>query len=245
MREFTKEEQQIFPVFDEEMRSKGLHIEDDEFGRKNGEMILAQFENRPVTLAGLKAVVETLRSELTWKSAAQLEYEKAYHALTTDQQNAFGTWWFNQKRTLTLEGEEGFRNAALIIAWMRGRTFDARGLDLAVSNLAANSRRPLHWAIREQQSSGRPSHKDDGKGLFPKDEVNLTARQHAARAKQAAAIGRISEEPVTNYRSLAEAVRGNNHSQTEQIRKMFTMKSGTSSVDWEQTYAARRRAAGL
>jgi hypothetical protein len=99
-------------------------------------------------------------------SPAQVEYDTLYGALSQSDQGAFGAWWFRQKGVLVLEGDEGYNNGAQIIAWMRGKTFDARTLDLAVSNLAGTSRTGLHWAPkREQTASGRPRHEDDGKGF--------------------------------------------------------------------------------
>ena len=192
-RQFTEREQQEILRAEPQLRALGL-IVDDLDGRpevdRNSERIFAYFElnqNVPVTIQTIMTAVDQMRDQLRWKSAPQLEYEKLYNQLTEDQQNAFGAWWFRQKSVLVLEGDEGFANAAQIIGWMKGRTFDARGLDLAVSNIAGSSRRPLHWAItRQQVPSGRQGHAPFG-SFAPQSETNLSAREHAKRAADAAA----------------------------------------------------------
>ena len=127
---------------------------------------------------------------------------------------------------------------------MRGKKFDARGLDLAVSNLAGHSRRPLHWApTREQVSPGRPGHAPSG-SFMEKSEVNVSARERARRAAAAStASGKHEPVPTTDYRREAEAIVGRNHAHTEQLRKLFVTEGGK--IDWEATLAGRRRAAGL
>jgi len=188
--------------------------------------------------------VEVLRPQLKWKSAAQIEYDAAYSLLTQTQKDSFGAWWFSTstKRTLVISGDKGFSNAAKILNWCRGRSFSDATFNLAVTNLASTL--GLHL-VRE--SSFRPSpHTGSDSSFLSKNETNLTARNHARRAAEAAAV--ISGQkpaPTADYRSAAESVRGRTHSETERLNKMFVMKSGTSEIDWEATNTARRRVAGL
>ncbi len=177
-----------------------------------------------------------------------MEYDKLYNQLTKDQQDQFGGWWhsFSTKNTIVTEDEQGFDNAVEILKWTKGRSLDSRTLDLAVSNLTATQ--GLHLVpMRQQESQGRPGHTSDGKGLFSKDDTNLSARDHQKLAAEAAAkaSGKSEPTPGTDFRALADAVKGSTHSKTEQIQKMFTTRPGTSDIDYEQTYYARRRAAGL
>jgi hypothetical protein len=253
MREFTQQEQQAILQAELQLREQGLIVDDADGQQKvdhNVERILAYFDlnkTTPLTVQTVLTAVQQMKDQLKWKSAAQMEYEKVYNALSAAEQNAFGAWWFRQKNVLILEGDEGFSNAAQIIAWMRGRAFDARGLDVAVSNLAGSSRRPLHWApTREQVSSGRPGHAPSG-AFAPKSETNLSARDHQKRTAAAAdaAAGRKTPTPGTDYRKLCEEIKGSTHSKTAQIQRLFVMIPGTSEIDYEQTYFSRRRAAGL
>jgi hypothetical protein len=135
-----------------------------------------------------------------------------------------------------------YANGALILSWMKGKVFSAKGLDLAVSNLAASSRRPLHWApTREQVFSGRPGHASDGKGMFSKDDTNLSPRDHAARRAAGSASGKSTPAPSTDYRKLAEDLKGRTHSGTERLARLYVTEPGTSKILWPETYEARLR----
>jgi|SRR5579872_3833493 len=249
MRVFTTEEQLEILKAEEQIRANGV-IVDDVDGKEqvdhNAERIMAFFDlNKtiPVTVQTVLTAVQQMKEQLHWKSAAQIEYDKLYSELTEDQQNQFGSWWFKQRNTLILDDDLGFENAAQIIAWMKGKKFDARGLDLAVSNLAGSSRRPLHWAAtREQTSSGRPGHAPSG-AFAPKSDTNLTARDKARLTQEAAAkaSGKSTPTPSTDYRALAEAITKGR----TRLERLYVTRPGTSEILWQETYEARRRMAGL
>ena len=80
---------------------------------------------------------------------------------------------------------------------------------------------------------------------MPKSDTNLSARDHQKRTQAAAdtAAGRTTPTPGTDYVKLCDEIRASTHSKTEQLRKMFVTNG--SEIDYEQTYYARRRAAGL
>jgi len=250
MREFSQQELQAVMQAEEQLRAQGFIVDNDdgkEAADHNSERVSAFFElnkNVPVTVESVLASVQQMRDQLKFKSSAQMVYEKEYQALSPSDQNAFGAWWFSPstKMTIVIEGDEGFSNAAHIIQWSKGRTFDARTFDLAVSNLTATQ--GLHLApYREQVSSGRPGHEPSGP-FAPKSDANLSAREAAAR-RATASSGKPTPAQGTDFRALADAVQGRTHSDTENIHRMYVMKPGTSNVDYEKTYHARRRAAGL
>lgn len=241
-------EQEIREILEAEkiLRTRGL-IVDEVDGKEsvdhNAERIASYFDlnmNIPVTVQTVLKACDLMKDQMHWKSGAQIAYEKLYNALTPSDQQKFGGWWFQQKNVLILENDEGYSNAAKIISWMKGRPFDSRALDLAVSNLAAN--RGLFLA---HQSSFRPSAHTGGDGSFmPKDSANLTARDHARHAAEARAAASGQEPaPAPDYQALADAIKGPTHSRTEQIQKMFVTENG--GISWEKTYFARRRMAGL
>jgi hypothetical protein len=252
MREFSQDELNAVVQAEKQLRASGL-IVDEQDGKEaadhNSERVSAFFElnkHIPVTVESVLVAVRRMRDQLKFKSPAQVVYEKEYQALSLSDQNAFGAWWFSPstKRTIIIEGDEGFSNAAHIIQWSKGRTFDARTFDLAVSNLTATQ--GLHLVpTRQQDSQGRPGHQSDGRGLFSKDDTNLTARDHQKRTQAAAdkAAGRSTPELGTNFQALAEAVTGKTHSQTESIQRLYKTEGGK--INWEQTYLSRRRVAGL
>ena len=243
-------EQETQAIFEAEkiLRSQGLIVSEadgKEEYEQNFERISSYLElnsQAPVTVEMILRGCEQMRDQMCWKSKAQMDYDAAFGSLTTDQKNVFGVWWSRQKNVLILEGDQGFENATKLIGWMKGRSFDSHMLGLALTNLAANS--GLHLVRQSTFKPGRHSGSD--RSFAPKSESNLTARDHARRAAEASkAKSGKSEQPSTDYRGLAETINGRTHSETIRIRRMFVMKSGTSEVDWQQTYAARRRAAGL
>ena len=247
-RKFTEREMNQIYEAEKHLRTQGL-IVDEADGREsaahNAERIYAFFAANlhiAVTVETILDACERMKDQLHWKSSAQREYEALYNNLSTADQNSFGAWWFlpSTKKTILIEGDEGFSNAAKILRWMHGKPFTGRNCDLAVSNLAS-SHGSLYWAPTPKQADPR-QHSGDGRGFMPKDSVNLSARDHR-RAADSAATTRKPVEP--DYQAEAESVRGHTHGETERLNKMFVMIPGTSEIDWQRTNAARRRVAGL
>jgi len=248
-RQYTEQELQAVMQAEQQLRARGLMVDDSdgqEAVNVNSERISAYFElnkNLPLTVQTILAACEQMRGQMMWKSAAQVAYDSAYQSFSAADQAAFEAWWRSQSRILDLEGENGFSNASKILGWMKNKTMSARGLDLAVSNLAGTS--GLFWAPqREQSPQGKPGHEPSG-SFAPKSDSNLSLRDHMKRAKEAAAkaSGNHEQTPGTDYQYEAERIVGRNHAHTEQLRKFFVTEAGN--INWEQTYGARRRAAGL
>jgi hypothetical protein len=252
MREYTQQELQAVMEAEQQLRVRGL-IVDDSDGKdavaQNSERISAFFElnkNVPLTVQTILAACEQMREQMRWKSSAQVEYETLYNQLSQAQKDQFGAWWFSPstKKTILIEGEEGFNNAVKILQWMRGRTFDSQTFNLAVTNLA--STHGLHWAPTPRRTDPR-QHQQDGKGFMSKDSVNLTARDHAAKraAQSAVAAGDKPAAPATDYRALAESTTtGRTHSDSLRLQKLFVMqKNNPTEIDWEQTAHQRQRLA--
>jgi hypothetical protein len=238
--EITQKEKDAFHKFCTEHRI----VTDDEVGRANGDLIgeyIVLTWNEDITPRTLAVALEKLRDRIVFYSAAQLAYDKEYNALTKAQQDAFGSWWHRQGKILVLENDEGFSNAKEILKWCQGRNFDARTFDLAVSNLAGS--RGLHFVRQSTFRGGKHSGSDAS--FMSKSDTNLSARDHAARRAAEAAAASGTPAPRTDYRKLSEEIKGNTHSKTLQIQRMTVTRPGTSETDWEATYAARRRAAGL
>jgi hypothetical protein len=251
-RQFTEFESQQFIEAVKVMRSRGLIVDDND-GKEsvdhNAERILAFYDLNKTVAVSVQSVLdacEQMRDQMYWKSAAQIEYEKAYSVLTQSQKDAFGAWWFSPstKKTIVINGEEGFSNAAKILQWMRGKSFSARNFDLAVSNLAS-SHGSLHWAPTPQRTDPRQHSGDTS--FMKKSETNLTARDHAARraADAAATSGKPAPTPTPDYKALAESITtGRTHSDSLRLQKMFVMKrDNPTEIDWEQTAYKRQRLA--
>ena len=179
-REYTQKELQTLVQIEKELDARGVIMYGDEDAANNGKLITEYFEvnpSIPVTMENAIAASNTIQG-LVRKSAAQIAYDQAYENLTKAQQDQFGSWWHRQGKVLVLENDEGFSNAAKIISWMRGKTFDARGLDLAVSNLVGSS--GLHLVYQSTFRGGKHSKSGDN-SFMKKSETNLSARDHAAR----------------------------------------------------------------
>jgi hypothetical protein len=104
--------------------------------------------------------------------------------------------------------------------------------------------RQLHYVPLPRQQNPR-QHQDDGEPFLGRD-VNLTPAQHRERARQAYAT-KESESPTTirgreqaAAKSEAEAMRGNTHSETHQLEKLFVVDETTHEIDWVKTRDARR-----
>ena len=76
---------------------------------------------------------------------------------------------------------------------------------------------------------------------MPRSQTNRPARQVAEdnRPKTETPIAPASIN--VEYQAKAESLQGRSHGQTDQARKLFVMIPGTSTIDWQQTHAARER----
>ena len=247
-RVFTEQEMQSIFEAEKILREKGLLV-DDADGKAlvdhNAERFQAYFDlnkSIPVTVQAVLEACELMRNQLHWLSPIQQDHRKIASENPAAAQ-AVANWLQTQKQ-LVKSGDEGLQNQFTLLTELRGRDVTSVSIQQAVGR-AAYSGRPLHYTPAPPRTDPR-QHKDDGKGFAPKSESNLTVREHARRAAEAAqAKSDKTEPPATDYRTLAEAVQGRTHSDAVRIRRMFVMKPGTSEIDWQQTYAARRRAAGL
>jgi hypothetical protein len=174
---------------------------------------------------------------------AQAAYKK-FADENPERANALNTWLYSASNTsLVRDGEESYQNQSALLAELRGREITPQTIQDAIGR--AGYKKGLHYVPTISRDVDPRQHTDDGKGFMPKDQVNVSAREFARRAASAAS-GKPTPAPSgTDYRALADAVKGSTHSKTEQIQRMFVTRPGTSEIDYEQTYFARRRAAGL
>ncbi len=250
-RQYTEQELQQIIEAENILRTRGL-IVDDKDGKEltdhNAGRIASYFDlnpHIPINVATILKGCDDMHDQLHWKSAAQIEYDNLYSVLSDQQKTAFGAWWYSPstKKTIVIEGEEGFANAAKILQWMRGKNFDAKAFGLAVSNLASS--RGLHWAPTPQRTD--PRQHSGGLSFMNKSETNLSARDHAARraADAGAAAGNKPATTTTDYKALAESITtARTHSDSMRLQKLFVMKrDNPTEIDWEQTAYQRQRLA--
>ncbi len=63
--------------------------------------------------------------------------------------------WYKKQSRLKTDGDEGLRNINQIVSWLLDRRYAVTesGLDMALTNVQNNSRRP---AVLERESKGKP-----------------------------------------------------------------------------------------
>jgi hypothetical protein len=249
-REFTPNELKAWSDVESTLATKGLVIfaeDGKEEMDSNSAKIIGYYEANPnveMTARSITEAVELLREQLKWLSQAEMEYNRAYRALSKADQDSFGAWWYAKaSRYIETDSGNGFSNATKILNWMKGRTFSNQNFNLAISNLTWS--KGLYLA--PVRSVVRQGHESDGKPFAPKDDVNVSIRERARQQREAAALraGKPAERTEPDYKKLADEIVGHTHSQTATIRKTFVTKPGTSDIDWEKTLYSRRRMAGL
>jgi hypothetical protein len=223
--------------------------DDSNAGHANGNLmgdyiVFSWKEN--ITQETLAVALSKLRDRLVFYSDSEWAYKKiadedSVRAQTLNQ-------WFesSSNSALVSSGEEGLKNQSALLAELKGREITPQTIQDAIGR--AGYKHGLHYATDRIPRPADPrQHADDGKGMFSKDDTNLSPRDHARLAKEAAdkAAGRSAPTAGTDFRALAEAVKGKTHSQTDQIQKMFVTRTGTSEIDYEQTWLRRRKVAGL
>jgi hypothetical protein len=104
--------------------------------------------------------------------------------------------------------------------------------------------RQLHF-LPERSKQDPRQHHDDGTGFLGKHvneprwkrlQREREEREAAERAKQS---GTAASVTVREAQRRAEELRGNTHSETEQLKRLFVTIPGTSEIDWPSTEAAR------
>jgi hypothetical protein len=195
-----------------------------------------------ITADTLKIALEKLGDRIVLYSEVEARYRKIA-AENLAKANQLHAWLHGPGNTsLVKDGDQGFENQTALLVELKGREISSREIQNAIGRLSFKS--GLHFVPAPRPVDSR-QHTDDGRGFMPKDSVNLTTRDHARLAAEARAAASGNKPPATtDYRSLAEAVKGPTHSKTEQIQRAF-VTGDRGVIDWEKTYIARRKMAGL
>jgi len=127
---------------------------------------------------------------------------------------------------------------------LRGREINRKTISEAEGRISYKPGRQLHYVPLPRERNPR-QHQSDGEPFLGRD-VNLTPAQHRERAR--AAYAEPEKESPSTIRGReqaaaqreAEAMRGNIHSETNQIEKLFVIDQTTHEIDWVRTRDARR-----
>jgi hypothetical protein len=249
-REYPAQDIEQVNKAEEQLRAKGL----DEGSQRIVDLLDAYFQSNPsipVTVANVVKLVEA-QPGLKWLSPAELEYRRiaAENPAAADKLAAWFATQGGRPGTLVNTGDLYFQNASNLLQELRGRDVNSATIDEAISRIetptskfSTRKRPPLHFVPQSRPQDPR-QHQSDGTGFLGKEEVNephwkRVQREREARdaANQQSGVSAQSVA-VRDAQQKAEQLRGNTHSESEQIARLFVTTS-TNEIDWVQTLAAR------
>jgi hypothetical protein len=238
----SKEIEQVNKA-EEILRAKGL----DEGTERIVDLLDGYFQTNRAVPVAVEAIVKLVEAQpgLKWLSAAELEYRRiAAENPAAAQQLA--DWLAKQGKpgTLVNTGEQFFVNMSLLLIELRGRPVDSQRIHEAMGRISFKPGRQLHFLPEPRKKDPR-QHQDDGTGFLGK-HVNEPRwkRVQREREEREAAEAKSGSTASAQSRAAAEAkeksqqLRGNTHSESEQIARLFVTTS-TNEIDWVQTLAAR------
>ena len=245
----TETEKSVFNAF-----CHANHILNDESpaGIKNGEHIGGYIAlwDVDITEETLKVTLEKLRDRLTFVSPLQTEVVDILSHLDQSQKDIVATWLSHQYR-LEVDGPRGYSNVSVLCAWLLTRKYaiSEANLTTALGNAQNSGHRKIYWkelpkADRSIGPGGKINHalvNPSEEGFMPRSQTNRTLRQVMEDNKPKTEIPPTPMSINVEYQAKAEALQGRTHGQTDQARKFFVMVPGTSTIDWQQTLAARER----
>jgi hypothetical protein len=227
---------------------------DGEAGEKNGELVgdfIGVKMNSDFTQETLEAAFTQLESQLKFVSKMQTDADALARGLRPEEIDAYKVWAKGQKLLIGLDGsEEGYANVASLLGWMRGNPVTQHNLDLALGNIINNPQfgriyfKPQPKRDRSVGPGGKINHalvNKSEEGFMRRSQTNRSARQIAEDNRPKTETQPAPVSINVEYKSKAESLQGRTHGQTDQARKLFIMIPGTSTIDWQQTLAARER----
>jgi hypothetical protein len=248
-RQYTAEDIEQIQRAEEQLRAKGL----DEGNERIADLLDGYFQtNRavPVTVPAIFKLIEA-QPGLKWLSPAELDYRRIA-AENPAAAEKLAAWFATQGRpgTLVNTGDLYFQNASNLLQELHGRDVNSATIDEAIvrigtprSKFSTRKRPPLHFVHQYRPQDPR-QHQDDSTGFLGK-EVNEPRWKRVQREREARDAANqqsgVSAQSVVvrEAQQKAEQLRGNTHSESEQLARLFITTSGTSEIDWPNTLAAR------
>jgi hypothetical protein len=247
---FTENEKHAYNVFCEQHKILNDQSPD---GLRNADHIgsyISQTWGEDVDARTLQVALEQLRDRLVFIPAEQVEVVEILSKLDQSQRDIVASWLAKQHR-LETDGPKGFSNVSVLCAWLINRKYAISEANLTTSlgNCQTSGHRKIFWEEPPKQDrsigpGGKINHalvNKSEEGFMPRSQTNRTARQVAEdnRPKSETPVAPVSIH--VEYQAKAESLQGRTHGQTDQARKLFVMVPGTSTIDWQETHAARER----
>jgi hypothetical protein len=241
-RQYAAQDIEQIQTAEEQLRAKGL----DEGNERIADLLDGHFQtNRavPVTVAAIFKLIEA-QPGLKWLSPAELEYRRiaAENPAAAQQLSDWLEKQGGRPGTLVNTGDEAFKNLMLLLIELRGRPVDSQRIQEAIGRISFKPGRQLHFVPEPRKQDPR-QHQDDGTGFLGEgvNEPHWKRVQREREAREAAnQQSGVSAQSVVarEAQQKAEQLRGNTHSESEQIARLFVTTS-TNQIDWIQTLAAR------
>jgi hypothetical protein len=209
-------------------------------GNANGVLVenyFLQTWNADITEANLAAALEQLRPHLKFYSENDAKFAELYTALSSVEKEEFNNW----KATAGIKPTT--YNGAVLLIYLTSRKYPVTGANLTLAASQNKVAPLLEWEeFRQAPLKGRVDRKDDGEPFLGRN-VNQSALDKNRELRAAQEKNNPTAAPASTSsvqaaaKAQAESLRGNTHSETEMIQKVFAT-NGTE-IDWVQTVASR------
>ncbi len=260
-REYTAQELEQTTRAEELLRARGL----DEPNERVVDILDSYFQtyrSTPVTEASVVKLIEAQPS-LKWLTPAELDYKRA--AAVNPQAAQELVAWLNthggKPGTLVNSGDAAYENLSLLLGTLGGYEISTVRIQDAENRIANRAGRKLHYVPTPRRtepvtphakaddgtafvSSGLTLQRDGSLGKSPADyarEARARSDRDAAEANERRTGVSAQSAAIREAKSKAEGLRGNTHSESDQLQKLFVTVPGTSEINWPDTLAARLR----
>ena len=232
-------------------KQRGIRLDGSSDGLYNADFILNYFFNTwgvEITEQNLNFAWEKIHTHLKLYSQAAIEWHEL-EGQEPARASQLVNWLATQGKVGQLENQSdaAFTNLRLLLPMLRGYEISATTISHAIDRVL-HSGHKLHFVPqpRRTEPMSRAAREDNGEPFLGRD-VNLTAAEHRARAR--AAYAEPDKESPSTIRGReqavaqqeAESMRGNSHSETSQLAKVFVYDQTNQQIDWIATRNARRQ----
>lgn len=223
-------------------------------GEQNAEFIGNYFVNvwkQDITEQNLNTAWEQLRPHVKLYSPAQAKYYKVAKQMP-ERANQLSNWLATQGKVgqLVNQGDEAFENLRLLLIALRDNDINPTAIRHAEDRAAHTPGSQLHYVPQPRKEMGtitEAARKDDGTPFLGRDVNEPTWVKKSRERSEREAAEAVSQQSgasaqsaiVREARRKAEEIKGNSHSETEQLARIFATVPGTSDIDWPNTLAAR------
>jgi hypothetical protein len=244
---------------EKQLRARGL----DESVQRLADLTDEFFQTNRGVLVTVAAIVKLIESQpgLKWLSMANLEYLKVANQ-EPDRANHLANWLATHGgkpgQLTNTPGDATFENLTLLLSVLRGYEISSPRIQDGIDRISNRAGRKLHYVPTPRREMGtitEAARNDDGKpfvtdgltlqrdgslGKSPADyarEARQRSDRQAAEAASQRSGASAQSAAVRDAKNKAESMRGNTHSESEQIGRIF-VTAGTD-IDWPATLQAR------